>query len=95
MIKVATLFPELLYACRLVLDLLLFYFVLNKYSKYRYKHIFLSSVNVERYLEHYLPVLTVAGEKAFQTMVSQMFVAMKREIPDPRPYPKIKKNIQF
>lgn len=32
-----------------------------------------------------LPVLTVAGLKAFQTMVSQMLVAMKREIPEPRP----------
>jgi len=31
------------------------------------------------------PVLTVAGLKAFHTIVSQMFVAMKREIPDPRP----------
>lgn len=33
------------------------------------------------------PVLTVVGLKAFHTMVSQMFVAMKREIPEPRPYP--------
>lgn len=32
-----------------------------------------------------LPVLTVAGENAFQTMVSQMFVAINSEIPDPRP----------
>jgi len=31
------------------------------------------------------PVFTVAGENDFQTMVSQMLVAMKREIPDPRP----------
>lgn len=31
------------------------------------------------------PVFTVAGEKAFHTMVSQMLVAMKREMPDPRP----------
>lgn len=34
-----------------------------------------------------LPVLTVVGLKAFHTMVSQMLVAMKREIPEPRPYP--------
>lgn len=34
-----------------------------------------------------LPVFTVVGLKAFQTMVSQMFVAMKREIPEPKPYP--------
>lgn len=33
-----------------------------------------------------LPVLIVVGENAFQMMVSQMFVAMNREIPDPRPY---------
>ena len=32
-----------------------------------------------------LPVLIVVGLKAFQTMVSQMLVAIKREIPDPRP----------
>ena len=31
------------------------------------------------------PVLTVVGLKAVQTMVSQMFVAMNKEIPDPRP----------
>ena len=30
-----------------------------------------------------LPVLTVARLKAFYTMVSQMLVAMKREIPEP------------
>jgi hypothetical protein len=29
----------------------------------------------------------VTGENDFQRMVSQMLVAMKREIPDPRPYP--------
>jgi hypothetical protein len=29
----------------------------------------------------------VMGEKAFQTMVSHILVAMKREIPDPNPYP--------
>lgn len=34
-----------------------------------------------------LPVLTVVGLKAFHTMVSQMLVAMNREIPEPRPYP--------
>ena len=28
-----------------------------------------------------LPVLIVVGEKAFQTIVSQIFVAIKREIP--------------
>lgn len=32
-----------------------------------------------------LPVFTVAGENAFHTIVSQIFVAMKREIPDPSP----------
>ena len=32
-----------------------------------------------------LPVLTVAGENAFHTIVSQMLVAINREIPDPRP----------
>lgn len=32
-----------------------------------------------------LPVLTVVGLKAFHTIVSQMLVAMKREIPEPRP----------
>lgn len=32
-----------------------------------------------------LPVLIVVGLKAFQTMVSQMLVAIKREIPDPKP----------
>ena len=31
------------------------------------------------------PVLIVVGEKAFQIMFSQMLVAMKREIPEPRP----------
>lgn len=31
------------------------------------------------------PTLTVVGENAFQTIVSQILVAMKREIPDPRP----------
>ena len=31
------------------------------------------------------PMFTVVGEKAFQTMDSQMFVAMKRFIPEPRP----------
>jgi len=31
------------------------------------------------------PVLTVVGLNAFQTIVSQMFVAMKREMPEPRP----------
>ena len=30
-------------------------------------------------------VLMVVGEKDFQTMVSQMLVAMKREMPEPRP----------
>ena len=34
-----------------------------------------------------LPVLIVVGEKALQMMDSQMFVAMKREIPEPKPYP--------
>lgn len=33
-----------------------------------------------------LPVLIVVGENAFQMIVSQMLVAMKREMPDPRPY---------
>jgi hypothetical protein len=33
------------------------------------------------------PVLMVVGEKDFQTMVSQMLVAMKSEMPEPRPYP--------
>lgn len=33
-----------------------------------------------------LPVLIVVGENAFQMIVSQMFVAMKREIPEPSPY---------
>lgn len=32
-----------------------------------------------------LPVLTVVGLKAFHTMVSQMLVAMNKEIPEPRP----------
>lgn len=44
---------------------------------------------------NYLPVLTVAGENAFQTIVSQMFVAMKREIPDPRPYPENKRKVMM
>jgi hypothetical protein len=30
-------------------------------------------------------VFTVVGENAFQMMLSHWFVAMKREIPDPRP----------
>jgi len=30
-------------------------------------------------------VLIVIGEKDFHRMISQMLVAMKREIPDPRP----------
>jgi hypothetical protein len=34
-----------------------------------------------------ISVLTEMVEKAFQTMVSQILVAMKREIPDPSPYP--------
>lgn len=29
----------------------------------------------------------VTGENDFQRIVSQMFVAMNREIPDPNPYP--------
>ena len=33
-----------------------------------------------------LPLLMVWGEKAFQMIVSQMLVAMKREVPDPKPY---------
>ena len=33
------------------------------------------------------PVLTVVGLKAFHTMVSQILVAMKREMPEPKPYP--------
>lgn len=36
------------------------------------------------------PVFSVAGEKAFQTIVSQMFVAMNSEIPEPNPYPFLK-----
>ena len=32
-------------------------------------------------------VLIVTGEKDFHKIDSQMFVAMKREIPDPSPYP--------
>ena len=32
-------------------------------------------------------VLIVMGEKLFQRIFSQMFVAIKSEIPDPRPYP--------
>jgi len=32
-------------------------------------------------------VLMVIGENDFQRMISQMLVAMKSEIPDPRPYP--------
>lgn len=32
-----------------------------------------------------LPVFTVVGLKAFQTIVSQMLVAMNSEIPEPRP----------
>ena len=34
-----------------------------------------------------LPVLMVVGKKAFHMIVSQMLVAMKREMPDPRLYP--------
>jgi len=34
-----------------------------------------------------ISVLAVMGEKAFQTIVSQILVAMKSEIPDPSPYP--------
>lgn len=33
------------------------------------------------------PVFTVVGLNAFHTIVSQMLVAMKREMPEPRPYP--------
>jgi hypothetical protein len=33
------------------------------------------------------PTLTVVGEHAFQTMVSQMLVARKRLVTEPRPYP--------
>jgi len=32
-----------------------------------------------------LPMLMVVGLSAFQMMVSQMLVAMKREMPEPRP----------
>lgn len=39
------------------------------------------------FLTRELPVLTVAGENAFQTMVSQILVAIKRDIPLPNPYP--------
>ena len=34
-----------------------------------------------------MPVLIVAGLNDFHTIVSQMFVAMKSEIPEPSPYP--------
>lgn len=34
-----------------------------------------------------LPVLIVVGENALHTMFSHMLVAMKREIPEPNPYP--------
>ena len=33
------------------------------------------------------PVFTVVGENAFHMIVSQMFVAINSEIPEPRPYP--------
>lgn len=33
------------------------------------------------------PTFMVVGERAFQTMVSQMFVAINNEMPEPRPYP--------
>lgn len=33
------------------------------------------------------PVFTVVGLNAFHTIVSQILVAMKREMPEPRPYP--------
>ncbi len=32
-----------------------------------------------------LPVLMVVGENDFQMMLSQMLVAMKSEMPDPKP----------
>jgi hypothetical protein len=32
-----------------------------------------------------LPVFMVVGEKAFHTMLSQMFVAMNKEMPEPMP----------
>ena len=32
-----------------------------------------------------LPALIVAGLNAFQTIVSQIFVAINSEIPDPKP----------
>ena len=35
------------------------------------------------------PVLKVAGEKLFQTIVSQMLVVMKREMPEPRWLPSL------
>jgi hypothetical protein len=38
---------------------------------------------------NYVPpsVLIVIGDKAFQIMFSQMFVAINKLIPDPSPYP--------
>jgi len=36
----------------------------------------------------------VVGERDFQMMVSQMFVAIKREIPEPNPYPFCKSSSQ-
>lgn len=41
-----------------------------------------------------LPVLIVVGENAFQMIVSQMLVAMKREMPDPSPYLRVRRHEQ-
>ena len=38
------------------------------------------------------PVFTVVGLKAFQMMLSHWFVAMNREMPEPRPYPFVKSS---
>lgn len=40
------------------------------------------------------PKLAVVNEKAFPTMVSQMLVAASKLIPEPRPYPFLKKFVK-
>ena len=52
---------------------------------YRYVYICTVCMYACVYLALPLPVLIVVGEKAFQMIDSQIFVAMNNEMPEPRP----------
>lgn len=74
------------------LYLVLWYFILNRITlevkKKGIKKIrSIWKQVISNYLYLPLPVFTVAGLNAFQTIVSQILVAINKEIPDPKPYP--------